>query len=895
MNAKLLSSAILLAVMILGNASYTTMAQTEITSFHLQFMTVPQKLIHNTDASLLVYAVDNNGNPIPVKIPTISVTSSDPSVIKITDVSSSEFDNSVKVGIHAGKIGTAIVTAAAQGFLSSQVTLEVVGDAYKPEGLLVKAVPSSFSHFGPYKGYVSVQLINFFGNPVPADEDIAINLSSSNPDVVSLDEQITIKSGENFVVKDFTVLNPGITLLQAEVPGKWKESARVAVSQPKTPLQLKLYAAPQIAPALQGAFVYGFVQLQDANGIPIKANKDITVNIISDNIKIRQGTGVIKKGSTQTAIPLKIDSNQDCYEQKVIDEEAGTLAYTERDLAPLNTNFRPCVELTAVSKGFKTQSVLVELRKPITRTDLGSETRFDDPLSKIEPVIFPISIDISTEQLNIEPVANMPLLADGTDEAIAAVQLMEFVDEDGDGKIDLSACEENESPDYALCSQPVITPLDLPIIAESGDEFMMQIKETKVARGDTTALIEAKMGYQAGSTEMIVVAEFFGESFTKLTIAGHGGISLAAEPLISKIMAKTDFPYVVYFKDSDGMSAYSISDMPLSISKIDTPEAEIGTSKTTTEILTIESGMIRKGASTSLLEATSTGKGSSTLTVEGSAKDLVFSTTNTITMTTQLPEKLGLFIPSLILGNAKYTVPLQVLDKNGFPIKTISDAEILFVPSIRDIVSAPAIVSLPKGEYYTTLLIEANNDGKTEITALANNFQSTKLDVEVTSPVPTLTLTPSIDPVRIGNKFTVTLNSEFTGLPVRDLHVKWSSDMARLVEADEVTNEFGSAKATFVMNQASPLVVKAEVSGLGYRPTEVTLNMQAESIGGSEVLVPASEIIEPSNKGVLDMLTSNPYFFLLPAIGGVIFWLVKTERLSLPIGRLLERFRESEE
>ena len=340
-----LTSLMLMNVLVLGSANYSIFAQTQTTpsTFHLQFMAIPQKLIQNTDASLLVYAVDNNGNPVPIKIPTISVTSSDPSVVKIINVSSNEFNNSVKVDIHAGKIGSATITAATYGFLSSQVMIDVVGDAYKPEGLLVKATPSSFSHFGPYKGYVSVQLVNFFGNPVPADEDLVINLSSSDSQVVSLDQQVTIRKGENFVVREFTILKPGITLLQAEVPGKWKESTKVSVSQPKTPLELKFYAAPQIAPALQGAFVYGFVQLQDANGVPVKADKDISVNVISDSNELRPGTGVIKKYSTSTMVLLRINTAQNC-----------ATIRPGLDLAPNNDNFNPCIELTAISKGFKT-------------------------------------------------------------------------------------------------------------------------------------------------------------------------------------------------------------------------------------------------------------------------------------------------------------------------------------------------------------------------------------------------------------------------------------------------------------------------------------------------------------------------------------------------------------
>lgn len=865
MKIKLLAGALVLAIMmIISNVDYTK-AQTE-TNFHLQFMAVPQKLIHHTDASLLIYAVDNNGNPIPIRIPTISVTSSDTSVVEITAVTSSEFDNSVKVGIRAGKIGSATVTAAAHEFLSSEVKLEVVGDAYKPEGLLVKAVPSSFSQYGPYKGYVSVQLINFFGNPVPADEDLVINLSSSNPGVVSLDQQVSIKRGENFVVKDFTVLNSGITLLQAEVPGKWKQSAKVTVSQPKTPLQLKLYVAPQIAPAQRGAFVYAIVQLADADNAPVRADKDIPVNVISDNIKIRPSTDVIKKGSTQTVIKLRVDTDEDCSK--------------ERDLAPNNANFYPCVELTAVSKGFKGSSILVELRKPITRSDLSPTTRFDDPSSKVEPVLFPVSIESSGSTINLETATSMPLLADGSTQFIGAVQLMTFVDADNDGKVDLAG------------TQPVISALDLRLIAESSDESMIELKETKIGKDTTAALVEAKLGYLTGSPQLTIVAELFGEYFASTTLVGHKDISLAAEPLISKILAKTAFPYIVYFKDSQGMSASSIGDLPLSISKIDSPEAEIGTSKTTTEILEIESETMRKGTPATLLKAVSKGKGSSTITIEGSIMDKVYTTINTITMSTQIPEKLGLFIPSLILGNAKYTVPLQVLDKDGFPIKTLSDAEITFVPAIRDVVSAPETVSLPTGEYYTTLLIEAKDGGKTEITALANNFQSTKLNVEVTSPVPQLALKPSIDMVSVGNKFTVTLDSSYVDLPVRGLHVKWSSDRATLIEADQVTDGSGSAEATFVMNEASPFVVAAEVSGPGYKPTTVTLNMQTGTLFQPQVT-------EPANKGVqdtlLDMFTNNLYFLALPAIGGVIFWLVKTERLNLPIDKLLERFRKSEE
>lgn len=843
MKIKLLIAALVLVIILVGNTNYYATGQSTQAGYHLAFMTVPQKLIHNTDASLLVYAVDDLGAPLPIRFSSLSVTSSDPSVVSIKNVSFSEFDNSVRVDIHAGKIGSATITAATYGFLSSEVKLDVVGDAYKPEGLLVKAVPSKFSHFGPYKGYVSVQLVNFFGKPLPADEDTTIKLSSSNSDVVDLNSEVVIKRGEYFAYKEFTALNPGITLLEAEVLGKWKESVKVTVEQPLGPLKLTLNAFPDIVPAMQGARVYAFVQLQDANGIPVKADKDISVNIISDSNNIKPGTGIIKKGETHTQIMLRVNTNTPCK-------------------SPPYVEFKPCVELTAVGKGYTTSPVKVELREAVNQDKLNPDTRIFDPTTKVDPVLY-----------------SVPLLADGKDQVIGLVQL-QTVNTEG------AVVKEQ--------TQPVVASIDLSPAIVSSDLDILQIKETKIERSASLALIEAKMGYKTGSPDLVIAAEFFGESVTKLTVHGHTGLTLAAEPLIDKIIARSEFPMAVYLKDSTGSPSFSLGDMQLSISKVDTPEAEIGTSMTTTDILTIQSAMMNKGSSIKLLKAASTGKGSSTITFEGSIKDFIFSTQNTITMSTTVPEKLGIFIPTLILGNSKYTIPLQVLDKDGFPIKTTSDVEVLLVPSVRNVVSTPASVIIPRNQYYTTLLIEASGGGQTEVTAQANNFQSTKLNVQVTTAKPTVVLTPSVNVVRVGDTFTVTLSSEYLGTPIRDLQIEWSSDEARIISADERTDENGRAEATFLIDHATPFVVRAEVSGYGYENSVITQELIADT-SVAETGTDVSGFDGSLKEGIFDILTNNFYFLILPAIGGIVFWLIKTERISLPFGSLFERFRKSED
>ncbi|MGH9922450.1 MAG: hypothetical protein ACRD38_06840, partial [Nitrososphaerales archaeon] len=599
MKMKLLVSALLVTMMILGNANYNLEAQTSTTSMNLAFMTVPQKLIADTDATLLIYAVDSSNTPMPIRIPALTVTSSDPSVISVNDVTSSEFDNSVKVGIHAGKIGSATLTAAAQGFLSSLVTLDVVGDAYKPSGLLVKATPSTFSQYGPYKGYVSVQLVNFFGNTLPADQDLLIHLSSSDPNIINLDQEVIIKAGEYFVYKEFTVLNSGITLLQAEIPGMWKESVKVNVPQPANPLQVTLKVFPDIAPARQGALLYAFVQLQDATGLPVKANKDIPVNIITDSNDIRQGTGVIKKGESHTVVTLTVNTSTPCPDT---DEEGG------------DTDFEPCVTLTAVAKGYRTGPGEVELRTPVDQEDINPDTRIFDPRATIEPVLY-----------------SVPLLADGKDQFIGVVQLQTT---DSEGKIDRNS------------TQPVIASIDLPVAVHSSDSEILEIKgDVRMTRSKSVILLEATMGYKTGNPELVIAAEFFGESVTPMTVSGHSGVVLAAEPVISKILSRTTFPIVAYFKDANGASSHAPDDMLISISQADVPEAEIGTSTTTTDILDVQSETIHKGSSIMLLQAISKGKGTSTVTFEGSVKDTTFSAQTSIVMGNQVPENLGMFIP----------------------------------------------------------------------------------------------------------------------------------------------------------------------------------------------------------------------------------------------------------
>ncbi|MGH9933605.1 MAG: Ig-like domain-containing protein, partial [Nitrososphaerales archaeon] len=150
-------------------------------------------------------------------------------------------------------------------------------------------------------------------------------------------------------------------------------------------------------------------------------------------------------------------------------------------------------------------------------------------------------------------------------------------------------------------------------------------------------------------------------------------------------------------------------------------------------------------------------------------------------------------------------------------------------------------------------------------------------------------LTPSVGTVRLNDQFTITLDSKYLGMPLEDIAIKWSSDAAILVEGDEKTDENGKAEAVFLVNRETPFTIRAEAEGYGYERSEVALNLATESS------TPGNVLPDLGNTGQDNSMISYSYFLVLPAIGGVIFWLIKTERLNLPFGRLLERFRGEEE
>jgi len=128
-----------------------------------------------------------------------------------------------------------------------------------------------------------IQLVDFFGNPVPVSKDLTVFLDSSDSDVVDVPDSITIKSGNSYVTYPITVsTTEGISQITAEADGF--TSGNTSINTKLYATELKLYIEPIAQPLSFNEEVTVKIFVDDSNAKPVKG---ATVTISGDeNIEI---------------------------------------------------------------------------------------------------------------------------------------------------------------------------------------------------------------------------------------------------------------------------------------------------------------------------------------------------------------------------------------------------------------------------------------------------------------------------------------------------------------------------------------------------------------------------------------------------------------------------------
>ncbi len=303
---------------VLQNNPAAYAAQEKPLKFEVRF--VPTKLIEKTESKIEIVPL-KGGKVFPQKIEDLTVTSQNPDILKIVEGSHTTEGFATTVKIETVKQGKTTISLAAPGFESSEFPVTVHHNNRNEKKIVIKALPDKFSINGPNKGYLAVELLDEDGIPIIARDDITVSLTTSNNKIIDLaGRELVIEKGNYYAIEEFSINSfDDSVIVYASAPNVETAETEVEVVSPTKPFQVKLFVAPDRASRSSITNSYAVVQLQDANGNPIRATEDIPVSIkISDpfgsDIKLNDrgripqispsSTLVIKKGDYWDATKL---------------------------------------------------------------------------------------------------------------------------------------------------------------------------------------------------------------------------------------------------------------------------------------------------------------------------------------------------------------------------------------------------------------------------------------------------------------------------------------------------------------------------------------------------------------------------------------------------------------
>ena len=170
--------------------------------------------------------------------------------------------------------------------LASLASAAVVPKANAPlqaSELVVTPLPPTLPADGKsYKSIVvSLEDVNF--KPSLAEEQIVVNLRSSQLNVGTINSTVTIPVGQDYVIATMTTTNiPGSTEITASTPNLLPGFYTVNTVTPSgLASALKVYSLPdKVFPNARGTIA---VELIDATGLPAKSASGVTVNLESTN------------------------------------------------------------------------------------------------------------------------------------------------------------------------------------------------------------------------------------------------------------------------------------------------------------------------------------------------------------------------------------------------------------------------------------------------------------------------------------------------------------------------------------------------------------------------------------------------------------------------------------
>jgi hypothetical protein len=285
----------------------------------LSLFIAPPTVPADGDSYRIVYVavLDSHNNPAAVggKLE-VTLSSSATNIGFVDGITFIESGNyySVATFYSTEAAGTTTISATASGFVSAQATVTTVKSSDRnPARLHVVALPSPALPQQNWEGLVIVQLLDSFGSPVVAREDVTVTLASSNNKLVDVDDSATIPKDQIHTRAKFhTTFASGQSTITASADGLTSGTYVISVGE-TVASTLKVYPLPTTILASRTAESLVAIQLEDHRGRPVRASEDIIVSLFSSDDRIiapKEQTTVIGKGQSLSAATIIAGGNE---------------------------------------------------------------------------------------------------------------------------------------------------------------------------------------------------------------------------------------------------------------------------------------------------------------------------------------------------------------------------------------------------------------------------------------------------------------------------------------------------------------------------------------------------------------------------------------------------------
>ncbi len=178
--------------------------------------------------------------------------------------------------------GTVTITPIAAGYTCKQATYTTQTVNPTPAALKIYlGPPKVFADKNTYR-QVAIAIQSTSGTVAQATSDITVTLASSDPEVGTIDQTITILASEYYAIANFdTTYKSGTTTVTATATDLKTAQATVTTIG-SSPTKLAVYAIPPALPADSQSYSVLQVQLQDSSGKPAKdPDSDVVVSLFS--------------------------------------------------------------------------------------------------------------------------------------------------------------------------------------------------------------------------------------------------------------------------------------------------------------------------------------------------------------------------------------------------------------------------------------------------------------------------------------------------------------------------------------------------------------------------------------------------------------------------------------